>query len=83
MKNYDPNKKSLYPMYYNVNNLYGQAMSQKMSAYGFKWRQDLFRFDEEFIHNYDEHSDKRYIFEVDIDYPNQLQKNIATLHSYA
>ena len=45
-------------------------MSQKMSAYGFKWRQDLFRFDEEFIQKYDEHSDKRYIFEVDIDYPN-------------
>ena len=40
--------------------------SQKLPAYGFKWRKDLFRFDKEFIQSYDEDSDKGYILEVDV-----------------
>ena len=36
MKNYDKNKELLYILYLDVNNLYGWAMSQKLSVNGFK-----------------------------------------------
>ena len=38
MKNYDKNKESLYLMYLDANNLYGQAISQKLPVDGFKWK---------------------------------------------
>ena len=60
MKDYDQNKESSYLMYWDFKNLYGWEMSQKLPVDGFKWRKDLFRFNEEFIENYDEDSDKGY-----------------------
>ena len=74
MKSYDKNKES-YIQYLDVNNLYGWAMSQKLPVDGFKWKKTL-KFDEEFIKNYDEDSDKGYILEVDVEYP----KNLNDLH---
>ena len=61
-------------MYLDANNLYGWAMSQKLPINGFKWveKSRLSRFNEMFIKNYDENSDKGYFFEVDIDYPKKL-----------
>ena len=44
-------------MYWDLNYLYGWAMSQKLSVDGFKCRKDKVRSDEEFIKNYDEDSD--------------------------
>ena len=44
---------------------------------GFKWKTNTSIFDEEFIRNYDEDSDKGYILEVTIDYP----KDLHDLHS--
>ena len=38
---------------------------------------NVFRFDEDFIKNYDEDSNKEYILEVDVEYP----KNLLNLHS--
>ena len=35
MKNYDMKKESLHPVYWDINNLYGWAMSQKLND--FKW----------------------------------------------
>ena len=37
MKNYDENIESSYLMYLIANNLYGWAMSQKLSISGFRW----------------------------------------------
>ena len=79
MKNYDKNKAFLFLLYLDANNLYGWAMSQKLPIDNFKWieKDDLLKFDENFIKNYDENSDKGYILEVDIEYP----KNLHKLHS--
>ena len=40
MKDYDKNKESLYLQYYDLNNLYSQAMSQKLPLNTFKWIED-------------------------------------------
>ena len=47
-------------------------MSQKLSADGFKWIQKLSKFNEPFIKNYDENSDKGYFLEVDVKYPKNI-----------
>ena len=74
MKNYDKNNESSYIEYLDANNLYGWAMSQKLPVKGFKWikQKKLSKFNEDFIKNYDEYSNKVYFLEVDIDYPKEL-----------
>ena len=72
MKNYDKNNESSYIEYLDANNLYGWAMSQKLPVNGFKWENDLSRFNERFIKNYNENSDIGYFLEVDIDYLKEL-----------
>ena len=44
-------------------------MSQKLPVQGFKWINKLSKFDEDFIKNYNENSNKRCILEVDVGYP--------------
>ena len=53
-------------MYLDAKNLYGWGMSEKLPVNGFKWIKNIFKFDEEFIQNYDEDSNKGYILEVDV-----------------
>ena len=57
MKNYDKSIKSSYLMYLDANNLYVWAMSQKLPINGCNWVNDLSRFNENFIKNYNENSD--------------------------
>ena len=48
-------------------------MPQKLPINGFMWYDDyLSDFNEEFIKNYDENSDKGYFLEVDIEYPKTI-----------
>ena len=47
-------------------------MSQKLPANGFKWVKNLFKFNENFIQNYDENDNKGYFLEVDVDYLKKL-----------
>ena len=47
-------------------------MFQKLPVNGFKWIKNVTEIDEKFIKNYDEDSDKGYIFEVDVKYPRRL-----------
>ena len=72
MNNYDKSIKSSYLLYLDANNLYGWAMSKKLPVNGFKWENDLSRFNENFIKNYNENSGVGYFLEVDIEYPKQL-----------
>ena len=67
MKNYDKSIESSYLMYLDSNNLYGWAMSQKLPVNGFKWKDDLSRFNENFIKNYNENSGIGYFLEVDVE----------------
>ena len=54
MKDYDKNKESSYLKYWDVNNLYVWAMSQKLSVNNFEWIKDTYQFNEDFIKNYNE-----------------------------
>ena len=72
MKNYDKNTASSYLMYLDANNLYEWAMSQKLSVSGFEWVKKLSQYNECFIKNYDENSDKEYFLKADVEYPKYL-----------
>ena len=47
-------------------------MSRKLPVNGFKWINNVKEIDEKFIKNYNEDSDKGYVFEVDVKYPRRL-----------
>ena len=71
MKNYDKSIDSSYLMYLDANNLCGWAMSKKLPVHGFKWENDLSRFNENLKKNYNENSNVVYFLEVDVEYPNK------------
>ena len=62
MNKYDEGIESSYLMYFDANNLYGWAMSQKLPVNAFKWVEDLSQFNENFIKSYNENSDIGYFF---------------------
>ena len=74
MKNYDKNKESLYIKYWDVNNLYGWAMSQKLPVNDFKWVEDFSEFDEGFIKSYNQKSREGNFFKVDVEYSKKLHE---------
>ena len=53
------------------------AVSQKLPGNGSKWEGSIHKFNENFIKNYDEDSNKGYFLEVDVEYP----KNLFSLHN--
>ena len=61
MKDHGKNKESSYIQYWDVNNLYGWSMSQKLLVNNFEWIKDTSQFK-----NYDEESDEEYFLEVDV-----------------
>ena len=74
MKNYDKNKESSFIVYLDAHNLYEWPICKKLPVSDFKRIDDLSIFTEDLIKNYDENSDKGYIFEVDVEYPKRLLK---------
>ena len=66
MKNYDKNNESSYLMHLDANSLYGWATYQNFPINGFEWVEDLYQFNESFIKDYDENSDKGYFLDVDV-----------------
>ena len=47
-------------------------MTQKLPVNDFKWINNVSKINEKFIKNYDEDSDKGYIFEVGVNYSKRL-----------
>ena len=73
-KDYAKNKESSYLKYWNVNDLYGWAMSQKLPVNKVEWIENTSQFNENFIKNYNENSDEGYFLEIDVQYPKKLHK---------
>ena len=57
MKEYGKNIKSPYFQYYDVNNLYGWTISQKLPVNNFRWVKYTLKFDENFVKSYNEKSE--------------------------
>ena len=74
MKDYDKKKASSYLQYWDVNNLYGLAMLQKLPVSNFQWIEDSSKFNEDFIKNYNEGSYGRNFLEVDVPYTKKLHE---------
>ena len=74
MKDYDKNKELSYIQYWDVNNLCGWAMSQKLFVNNFEWIKDTSQFNEDFIKNYNQDSNKGYFLEVDVQYTKKLHE---------
>ena len=70
LKSYDKSIESSYLMYLDPNILYGWAIPLPIN--GFKWEDDLSRFNERFIKNYNEYSNEGYFLEVDVEYPKKI-----------
>ena len=72
MKDGDKSEESSYLQYWDVNNLYGWAVLQKLPINNFEWIKD--KFNEDFWKGYNEESDKGYFMEVKVQYPEKLYK---------
>ena len=65
---YYKNKESSFLQYWDVNNLYGQAMSQKVPVNNFEQIKDTSQFNTDFTKNQNEKSDQWYFLEFDVQY---------------
>ena len=74
IKDYNKNKELLYPQYWDVNDLYGWTMSQKLPVNNFEWIKDISQFNEDLIKSHDEESGKGYIRKVDVQYTKKVHK---------
>lgn len=72
--NYDKNKPNNFVMYLDANNLYGWAMSQALPVEGFRWL-DEFEKGNLDVNGIKDDSENGYIFEVDLEYPEELHDN--------
>ena len=54
MKDYGKNKESSNLKYWDVNNLCGWTMSQKLLVNNFEWIKDTSQFNKDFVKNYNE-----------------------------
>ena len=49
-------------------------MSQKLPVNNFDWTKDTFKFNEDFIKNYNKESDEGFFLEVDVEYLENLHE---------
>ena len=61
-------------MDWDVNNLHGCAMSQKLLSYDFEWVKDTSNFSKDFIKKYKKDCDAVYFLEFDVKYLEELLK---------
>ncbi|GBM44867.1 hypothetical protein AVEN_157095-1 [Araneus ventricosus] len=67
LPNYDPTSPNSFIMYWEANNLYGWAMSQRLPTHEFSWSQEPVDY-----LNIPDDSDEGYILAVDLEYPPEL-----------
>ena len=80
MKDYNPDKPSKYIQYLDANNLYGWAMSKSLPTHGFKWmtnitKEKVMDILEKANSSMNNSVKRGYIFEVDLEYPQELWKS--------
>jgi hypothetical protein len=68
--NYNPNDLSSFILYLDANNLYGGGMSSYLPYKNFKWNNQ--NWTTEKILSLKDNGKKGYLFEVDLEYPNEL-----------
>ncbi|XP_029673848.1 uncharacterized protein LOC115241990 [Formica exsecta] len=76
LQTYDPSESSAYLMYFDINNLYGWAMSQSLPYEDFRWVDDVASVD---LISVTSNSPIGYILEVDLAYPSNLHDSHADL----
>ena len=72
----------LVSQYWDTDNLYGWAMSQKLPVNNFESIKDASQFDKDFIKNYNGESDDGYFLEVDVQYLEMLLGLSNICHIY-
>ena len=82
MKNYDKNKESSYLNHWDLYNLNGWVMSQKLPTFNFKWVKDISQFNEDFIKNYDEKVKKDIFLKLMLNMQKNYLNFIVTYHFY-
>ena len=78
MKDYNKNEESSYLKYWDKNNFYGWAMSQRL----FTWVEDLSEFNEDLIKSYKKESNEGYFLEPDFQYPESYMNITMSYHFY-
>ena len=71
MNDYYPKKQSTFISYFDMNNLYGWAMSEYLTYEGYKWLKNVDEFD---IMSINEKSPIGYLLEVDLEYSDKLHE---------
>ena len=74
MKDYDKITESSYFKYWDVNNLHGCLMLQKLPVNNFEGIEDPSQFNEDFIKNYNEDSDEGYLLKVYFQYLEEIRE---------
>ena len=74
MKTYDKIKESSYLQYWDVNDLYGWAMTQKLPENNFAWTKDTSHFNEDFIKTIMKKVMKYNFFEFNVHYLEKLHE---------
>ena len=74
IKDFDKNKESSYFQYWDVNNLYGWATSEKLLVNNFEWIKDNSQFNKDFIKNDNEENNEGCFLEGDVQYLEKLHE---------
>ena len=82
MKDYDEIKELSYIQYWDVNKLYGWAMSQKLPINKFEWTIDTSQLNEDFIINYYDESMKDIFLKLVFNILKNYLKFIMIYHFY-